>query len=115
MSSFREEFHRRLKVYHAWKSKNKKSKNPGAPNNDESMRAPVSVMNAAANTGAIAKGKLQCYQIKVQLTDNSSFKKVKRFNYRKYFIVSRAYSNFLTFILRVYFQTGLLSRGLTLI
>ena len=35
--------------------------------------------------------------------------------YRKYFIVSRAYSNFLTFILRVYFPEGLLSRGLTLI
>ena len=28
--------------------------------------------------------------------------------YRKYFIVSRAYSNFLTFILRVYFREGLL-------
>ena len=35
--------------------------------------------------------------------------------YRKYFIVSRAYSNFLTFILRAYFQMCLLLRGRTLI
>ena len=32
---------------------------------------------------------------------------------RKYWKVSRAYFNFLTFILRVYFPEGLLSRGLT--
>ena len=37
-----------------------------------------------------------------------------RLTYRKYFIVSQAYSNFFTFILRVYFQTGLLSRERTL-
>ena len=41
--------------------------------------------------------------------------RISFYDYRKYFIVSRAYSNFLTFILRVYFQTGLLSRGRTLI
>ena len=43
------------------------------------------------------------------------FYKYVRLKYRKYFIVSRAFSNFLTFILRVYFQTGLLPRGQTLI
>ena len=32
--------------------------------------------------------------------------------YRKYFIVSRAYSNFLRFILRVYFQMGLYQEGI---
>ena len=35
--------------------------------------------------------------------------------YRKSWKVSRAYFNFLTLILRVYFPEGLLSRGLTLI
>ena len=34
--------------------------------------------------------------------------------YRKYFIVSRAYSNFFYIFLRVYFQVGLLFRGHTL-
>ena len=62
LEACREEFHRRLKVYHAWKAKNRKTKNgtggPGSgPNNEtETMRAPSSVMAAAANTGAIAKG-----------------------------------------------------------
>ena len=54
LEACREEFHRRLKVYHAWKAKNRKTKN--ATNNEENMRAPSSVMAAAANTGAIAKG-----------------------------------------------------------
>ena len=57
LEACREEFHRRLKVYHAWKAKNRKTKN--ATNNDENMRAPSSVMAAAANTGAIAKGKVK--------------------------------------------------------
>lgn len=71
LEACREEFHRRLKVYHAWKSKNRKSKGPnsaslgnaggGGPaslGNEENMRAPSSIMAAAAaNTGAIAKGK----------------------------------------------------------
>ena len=56
----REEFHRRLKVYHAWKSKNRKGGKQAAnstSNNEEIMRAPPSLMAAAsANTGAIAKG-----------------------------------------------------------
>ena len=58
LEACREEFHRRLKVYHAWKSKNRKGgKGPAAAgNNEETMRAPSSVMAAAANTGAIAKG-----------------------------------------------------------
>merc|ERR1711971_248356 len=58
LEACREEFHRRLKVYHAWKSKNRKGgKGPAAAgNNEETMRAPSSVMAAASNTGAIAKG-----------------------------------------------------------
>ena len=66
---FREEFHRRLKVYHAWKAKNKKKgggggggKDPfgmgpmgGAPSAadlsfEEGMRAPNSVLEEAART-----------------------------------------------------------------
>ena len=43
-----------------------------------------------------------------------SQKKLFNWIYRKYFIVSRAYSNFLTFILRAYFQMCLLFRGRTL-
>merc|ERR1711902_77401 len=62
LEACREEFHRRLKVYHAWKSKNRKGGNgkqsAASGNNEENMRAPSSVMAAAAaaaNTGAIAK------------------------------------------------------------
>ena len=54
LEACREEFHRRLKVYHAWKTKNRKMKGNNAP--DENMRAPSSIL-AAANTGAISKGK----------------------------------------------------------
>merc|ERR1719283_524613 len=62
LESCREEFHRRLKVYHAWKAKNKK-KNAASNNNsmmvngndntaqngvplafDENMRAPSSIL-----------------------------------------------------------------------
>ena len=53
LEACREEFHRRLKVYHAWKTKNRKMKGNNAP--DENMRAPSSIL-AAANTGAISKG-----------------------------------------------------------
>jgi myosin-6 len=64
LEACREEFHRRLKVYHAWKSKNRKSKGPsGGPPGasgsgpDDVMRAPSSIMAAAAaaSTGAIQK------------------------------------------------------------
>jgi hypothetical protein len=37
---FREEFHRRLKVYHAWKARNKKKETTF----DENMRAPSSIL-----------------------------------------------------------------------
>ena len=62
---FREEFHRRLKVYHAWKAKNKKKGGGkdafgmgpmgGAPSAadlsfEEGMRAPNSVLEEAART-----------------------------------------------------------------
>ena len=57
VESCREEFHRRLKVYHAWKAKNRKMKGAVNNNSDENMRAPSSVL-AAANTGAISKGNL---------------------------------------------------------
>jgi hypothetical protein len=36
----REEFHRRLKVYHAWKARNKKKETTF----DENMRAPTSIL-----------------------------------------------------------------------
>lgn len=41
----RHEFHRRLKVYHAWKAKNKKRTTM-----EDNERAPKSVMEAAAKT-----------------------------------------------------------------
>merc|ERR1719283_518979 len=39
----REEFHRRLKVYHAWKAKNKKKNSTF----NETMRAPTSIIDEA--------------------------------------------------------------------
>lgn len=39
LEACREEFHRRLKVYHAWKSKNRKQQEK--PSEDE--RAPISI------------------------------------------------------------------------
>lgn len=47
LEACREEFHRRLKVYHAWKSKNKKQ-GPGqtsAPNSPNEERAPQSIIS----------------------------------------------------------------------
>uniref|UniRef100_A0A8C1WR55 Unconventional myosin-VI n=1 Tax=Cyprinus carpio TaxID=7962 RepID=A0A8C1WR55_CYPCA len=46
LAACREEFHRRLKVYHAWKSKNKKQ------NTDPEMRAPKSVTDYAQQNPA---------------------------------------------------------------
>lgn len=40
LAACREEFHRRLKVYHAWKSKNKKRNDDGSD-----QRAPKSVID----------------------------------------------------------------------
>ncbi|XP_065144554.1 myosin VIb [Paramisgurnus dabryanus] len=48
LAACREEFHRRLKVYHAWKSKNKKR------NTDTEMRAPKSVTDYAEQNPAPA-------------------------------------------------------------
>ncbi|CAF1034350.1 unnamed protein product [Rotaria sordida] len=48
LEACREEFHRRLKVYHAWKSKNRKGKNPSALDDkmDEAEeRAPNDILN----------------------------------------------------------------------
>ena len=73
LEACREEFHRRLKVYHAWKTKNRKMKGNNAP--DENMRAPSSIL-AAANTGAISKGKQQYITFNTSGTsknDNSHF------------------------------------------
>ena len=44
----REEFHRRLKVYHAWKARNKRKDSTF----DEGLRAPTSVTEQAARTAA---------------------------------------------------------------
>ncbi|XP_024146483.1 myosin VIa isoform X3 [Oryzias melastigma] len=46
LAACREEFHRRLKVYHAWKAKNKKR------NTDSEQRAPKSVTDYAAQQNA---------------------------------------------------------------
>ena len=46
----REEFHRRLKVYHAWKARNKRKDSTF----DEGLRAPTSVTEQAARTAAAA-------------------------------------------------------------
>ncbi|XP_050079462.1 myosin heavy chain 95F [Anopheles maculipalpis] len=46
LEACRHEFHRRLKVYHAWKAKNRKRTTM-----DENERAPRSVMEAAARSG----------------------------------------------------------------
>ena len=51
LEACREEFHRRLKVYHAWKARNKKKGNnsqAGEHMFDENMRAPTSVLEEAA-------------------------------------------------------------------
>ena len=53
LEACREEFHRRLKVYHAWKAKNRK-KGGGASAGQEpggAMRAPSSVLDEASKTG----------------------------------------------------------------
>ncbi|XP_076028705.1 myosin heavy chain 95F jaguar isoform X2 [Oratosquilla oratoria] len=49
LEACREEFHRRLKVYHAWKAKNKKRTTM-----DENQRAPKSVLDAARGTQRVA-------------------------------------------------------------
>ncbi len=49
LDACREEFHRRLKVYHAWKSKNRKGKNPSALEDEideaDGERAPKDILN----------------------------------------------------------------------
>ena len=48
LEACREEFHRRLKVYHAWKSKNRKGKNPSADDDnleDVEERAPRDILD----------------------------------------------------------------------
>lgn len=66
LEACREEFHRRLKVYHAWKAKNRKKNTSSTAttptagsataaligSGDDNMRAPSSVMAAAANLSA---------------------------------------------------------------
>ena len=51
LEACREEFHRRLKVYHAWKAKNRKKNNSSMDNSsmsNNSMRAPTSIMMEAS-------------------------------------------------------------------
>ena len=71
LEACREEFHRRLKVYHAWKSKNKKqnSQSAGASSSDE--RAPQSIIENAQVNGS----------------DSISLKKTKKdgFNEQRFF------------------------------
>jgi myosin-6 len=53
LEACREEFHRRLKVYHAWKAKNRK-KNTSF---ESSMRAPTSILMEATRTATIGNDK----------------------------------------------------------
>lgn len=50
LEACREEFHRRLKVYHAWKAKNKKKNSTF----DENMRAPSSILQEASRAQVVA-------------------------------------------------------------
>ena len=86
------------------------------PNSDLSSDSPS---DSSSDKGYCEKSRLKIIQSPCPRQD--ALESMKRYSkgtpeeYRKYFIVSRAYSNFLTFILRVYFPEGLLSRGLTFI
>jgi len=60
LEACREEFHRRLKVYHAWKAKNKKKNSTF----NDSMRAPTSILEEANKTsmGTLRKQVTSCNQ-----------------------------------------------------
>ncbi len=45
LDACREEFHRRLKVYHAWKLKNRKGKNLSVTGDIDEERAPNDILN----------------------------------------------------------------------
>ena len=48
LEACREEFHRRLRAYHTWKTKNRKTKQPGVPLNDDEIneeRAPKDLLD----------------------------------------------------------------------
>jgi hypothetical protein len=48
LDACREEFHRRLKVYHAWKLKNRKGKNPSSIHEEtDEDRAPKDILNSS--------------------------------------------------------------------
>ena len=54
LEACREEFHRRLKVYHAWKARNKKKNSTF----DDNMRAPTSILNEANKPSIITPRKM---------------------------------------------------------
>jgi len=58
LAACREEFHRRLKVYHAWKTKNKKQAGGGGKEPEQVPRAPKAVTQAAAAAPAIPARKI---------------------------------------------------------
>jgi myosin-6 len=53
LEACREEFHRRLKVYHAWKARNKKKNSTF----EDNMRAPTSILNEANKTTVVTPKK----------------------------------------------------------
>ncbi|CAF0806431.1 unnamed protein product [Adineta steineri] len=61
LEACKEEFHRRLKAYHAWKSKNRKGKNPSAADDKmdemDEERAPTDILNNAPPPSASALSK----------------------------------------------------------
>merc|ERR1719367_1689798 len=53
LEACREEFHRRLKVYHAWKARNKKKNSTF----EDNQRAPTSILNEANKPASVANAK----------------------------------------------------------
>ncbi|XP_040569535.1 unconventional myosin-VI isoform X2 [Lepeophtheirus salmonis] len=54
LEACREEFHRRLKVYHAWKAKNRKKNDGDSTTFDDHMRVPKSILEEASRINSIA-------------------------------------------------------------
>ncbi|CAF4171515.1 unnamed protein product, partial [Rotaria sp. Silwood2] len=81
LEACREEFHRRLKVYHAWRSKNRKGKNPSALDDqmdEDEERAPKDILNnmvPPSMTGGPLKS-TESLKKPRQLTTNVSLKTI---------------------------------------
>ena len=56
LDACRVEFHRRLRVYHAWKMKNKRRGQPGQKQQQEDQRAPQEILQAGEGAGSAYSG-----------------------------------------------------------